>query len=92
MSIDDFVTAIDAVAADLALQGRPLMGVFLCSDTPELNFVSAAHMTTTYPRAWRYLSVPQQRAGDRFPADGSNKETSWYVGNHPEEQRELMTE
>lgn len=87
LTIDDYVTAIDAIATELAAWGRPLMAVFLCSDTPETNFISAASMAEKYPRSWRYLAVAQNRQGGR---DG--EETSWYALGHKGETRELMLE
>jgi hypothetical protein len=90
LALSDYIVAIDALAAELAAQGRPVAGVFLSSDTPEDNFKSVAFMTGAHPRPWKYLAIPQFRVRERF-ADGT-KETSEYVVDHPDEQRELVYE
>ena len=83
------MNAVDAKAAELAALGRPVMGVFFCSDTPETTFISAANLTATFPRPWKYLTVPPHEL-PRSSFD--HKETTYYMWHHPYEQQALITE
>ena len=90
LPITEYITAIDNLAIELQSLGKPVLAVYLCSDTPEQNFISTAYMTEQYPRPWRYLAVPQYRLRQR--QSGDQLETSYYVRKHPDEQRESMIE
>ena len=90
ISVADYIQAIDEIGKDIALVNKHIAGVFFCSDMPENTYISTAHLSTTYPRPWKYLTIPPRRSPERNEKD--HKEAAYYILVHPEEKRTLFSE
>jgi hypothetical protein len=60
-----YMAEVDRLAEDLRLSLRPLRIVYLCSDLPEQNFISAESMTERFPnRTFSFVALPHTSLGD----------------------------
>ena len=57
LPLEHYIKVMDMYAARLEKQGRPLKAVYLTSDRSVENYISAEHMTKTYPRPFKYITL-----------------------------------
>ena len=58
-----YVAVLDEIQSRLQQQGQSLGVVYLSSHLPAASFISAEHMTKTYPRPFRYSVLPRLDTG-----------------------------
>mmetsp|Transcript_23839 Transcript_23839/g.32660 ORF Transcript_23839/g.32660 Transcript_23839/m.32660 type:complete len:421 (-) Transcript_23839:26-1288(-) len=58
-----YIAVIDRIQEELQMQGKSLGVVYLCSHVPAMSYISLEHMTTTYPRPFRYSILPRIDTG-----------------------------
>jgi hypothetical protein len=63
ISLEKYMQAVDAKAADLAALGIPVHTVYFTSDDLNSTVRSQHYLEATYPRAWRYVTLPHTTLG-----------------------------
>ncbi len=63
LNVSHYIDKVDLLAKELEASGKPVKGVYLCSDTPEENVKSSEYMSKTFPRSWKYFVVPHTTLG-----------------------------
>ena len=63
LNVSFYIEKVDLLAKELAALGKPVKGVFLCSDSPDENIKSSEYMSSTFPRSWKYFVIPHTSLG-----------------------------
>jgi hypothetical protein len=59
-----YIDAVDKLAADLHFQGKAVDRVYICSLDQPNNIISADHMSSLFPRPWKYIVLPHYSVGE----------------------------
>ena len=65
--LEVYIEAMDNFAKYLALSGKPLSAVYLCSTDPKTSYISTEYMSSYHPRPFRYYSLPHIYRGKGDP-------------------------
>jgi hypothetical protein len=89
LHISHYIRVIDDLNFALKLENKSIVAVYMCSDLPEYTFISVEYLTKTYPRSYKYLTIPPERGSITRLKE---QESEHFANNNPHEKRKLATE